>query len=97
MLNGNGNSGRTGRTGTVSRHRRHRRGRALAVRCAAGLCAVLGATWTGNQPGKWRTGSGTGWLPHRWSSHMARSVLVVGAPNTVTRTFLYTKIMHIRT
>lgn len=94
--NGNGNSGRTGRTGTVSRRRRRRRDRAPVDRCAAGPCAVRGATWTGNPPGKWRTGSGTGWPPRRWSSRTARSALVVGAPNTATRTFLHIQIICTR-
>jgi len=88
MPTDNGTSGRTGRTGTVSRHRRLRHGHAPAVRCAAGPCAVPGATWTENRPGKWRTESDIGWLLRRWSSRMARSALVVGAPSTATRTFL---------
>lgn len=87
--NGNGNFGRTGRTGTVSRRRRLRRGRVPVARCAARRCAVLGATWTGNPPSRWRTGSDTGWPPRRWNSRTARSGLVVGAPSTATpRTFL---------
>lgn len=92
--NGNGNFDRTGRTGTVSRRRRRRRGRAPVVRCAAGPCVVPAATWTGNPPGIWHTGSGTGWPPRRWSSRMGRSALVVGAPSTATRTFLCTHATH---